>query len=165
MIDGRIYGIQRARMQQEVDRANDRARGNYGSSLSCDRPISEKKHKICPECSAPVLCATQKCQSCGYMFWERVNGVNVYKKKNNGKRQCPDCNGWLNTWEPVCGCGHHFEPIIVASFEIQIPLPKGITMEQMQNHISGAVRSLYSGLSDDSVDSVKVKNGKTIKIK
>jgi hypothetical protein len=148
-MDGMIYGIQRARMRREIDAA--RSGGYCGpSSFSSDRPVDTRKgRKVCPECKKTIMSGASKCVECGNVFWKRVNGINVYKKDDGHRRQCPDCGGWLNRHELMCGCGHHFEPMLTADFNVRILLPEGVGVDQMRKYITDSIRVMCGSLSTD----------------
>lgn len=104
-----------------------------------------KGRRICPSCDKVIMGACCKCKYCGHVFWNRVNGINVFVTNDGHRRHCTKCGGWINRYEIVCGCGHHFEPMLMASIEIQAILPDGMTLSQMEGHIRKSIKSLRKG--------------------
>ncbi|MFA5766357.1 MAG: hypothetical protein WC919_00350 [Candidatus Paceibacterota bacterium] len=141
--DGTTYSVDGVGLQQLIDEAkiffSPHAGGTYFETNTT------KGRKICPSCDKVIMGACNRCKHCGHVFWNRINGVNVFTTNDGRSRRCPKCGGWISRHGLICGCGHHFEPMLRASVEIQMILPEGMTLDQMEGHIRKSIKSLRRG--------------------
>jgi hypothetical protein len=52
------------------------------------------------------------------VFFKNLNGITIHYISGPGRRQCPDCGGWVHRRYEVCACGHVFDDTYNATREL-----------------------------------------------